>query len=67
MKASELREKTVDELNEELINVRQEQFNLRMQQATGQTPRPDQITLARKNVARILTIVKEKQLEGNKA
>ena len=67
MKASELREKTIDELNEELINIRQEQFNLRMQQASGQAPRPDQITLARKNVARILTIVKEKQLEGNKA
>ncbi|HBS26035.1 MAG TPA: 50S ribosomal protein L29 [Gammaproteobacteria bacterium] len=67
MKASELREKTIVELNEELISVRQEQFNLRMQQASGQTPRPDQITLARKNVARILTIVKEKQLEGNKA
>ncbi|HZW58909.1 MAG TPA: 50S ribosomal protein L29, partial [Woeseiaceae bacterium] len=36
MKASELRNKSVAELNEELVELRREQFNLRMQQATGQ-------------------------------
>ncbi len=67
MKASELREKTIEELNEELINLRQEQFNLRMQQGTGQNPRPDQISKARKNVARVMTIIREKQLQGKQA
>ena len=67
MNANELREKTINELNEELVNLRQEQFNLRMQQATGQSPRPDQITSARKGVARVMTIIREKQLEGKKS
>jgi len=42
MNASELKNKTQDELLEELVNLRREQFNLRMQQATGQMARPDQ-------------------------
>ena len=67
MNANELREKTINELNEELVNLRQEQFNLRMQQATGQSPRPDQITSVRKGVARVMTIIREKQLEGKKS
>ncbi|HGG60201.1 MAG TPA: 50S ribosomal protein L29 [Gammaproteobacteria bacterium] len=67
MKAAELRNKTIDELNEELVSLRQEQFNLRMQQGTGQTPRPDQIRKARKNVARVMTIIREKQLQGKES
>ncbi len=67
MKASELRKKTIDELNQELIGLRQEQFNLRMQQGAGQSPRPDQIRKARKNVARVMTIIREKQLKGNES
>ena len=39
MNASELKNKTKDELFEELVNLRREQFNLRMQQATGQMAR----------------------------
>jgi len=42
MKASELRNKSVAELEEELLSLRKEQFNLRMQKATGQLSRPDQ-------------------------
>ena len=59
MKASALREKSVEELNEELLNLRKEQFNLRMQEATGQLARPDQFTKVRRNIARVKTVIRE--------
>ena len=59
MKASALREKSVEELNEELLKLRKEQFNLRMQEATGQLARPDQFSKVRRNIARVKTIQKE--------
>jgi large subunit ribosomal protein L29 len=43
MKAKELRDKTDAELGEELLKLRREQFNLRMQAATGQGAKPDQL------------------------
>ena len=61
MKASELRDKTQDELLEELVNLRKEQFNLRMQQATGQMARPDQYRKVRKNIARVKTVIREQK------
>ena len=60
MKASDLRTKTAVELNEELLNLRREQFNLRMQQATGQMARSDQFGKVRKDIARIKTVLNEK-------
>ena len=60
MKASELREKSADELNEELLNLRREQFNLRMQQATGQLARPHEYRRVRKDIARVKTVLNEK-------
>jgi large subunit ribosomal protein L29 len=57
MKASELRDKNRDELLEELVQLRKEQFNLRMQQATGQMARPDQYRKVRKNIARVKTVL----------
>ena len=60
MKASELRKKTAAELQEELLNLHREQFNLRMQRATGQMARPDQFGKVRRNIARIKTILNEK-------
>ena len=57
MKVSELREKTKEELLKELLDLRKEQFNLRMQQATGQMARPDQYRKVRKNIARVKTIL----------
>ncbi len=59
MKASELREKSVAELEEELLSLRKEQFNLRMQRATGQLARPDQFGKVRKNIARVKTVITE--------
>ncbi len=61
MKASELRDKSLAELEEILIELRQEQFNLRMQQGIGQLSRPSEMTQARKNVARVKTIMNEQK------
>ena len=61
MKATKLREQTEAELREELVTLRKEQFNLRMQEATGQLARPDQFSKVRRNVARVKTILNEKR------
>ena len=67
MKASELRNKTEAELREELISLRREQFNLRMQRGSGQTPRPHEFQRVRKDIARIKTILGEKAAAGEMA
>ena len=59
MKAADLRNKSVDELNEELIALRREQFNLRMQQATGEHPHNHEHGRVRKDIARVKTILNE--------
>ena len=64
MKASELREKSVTDLNEELLKLRKEQFSLRMQQATGQLARNDQFGKVRRNIARIKTVLTQKANEA---
>ena len=61
MKASELRQKTAEELSKELIELRREQFNLRIQQATGQLVRSDQYRNVRRNIARLKTVMREQQ------
>lgn len=61
MKTSELRQKSAAELSEELIALRREQFNLRIQQATGQLVRSDQYRNVRKNIARVKTIMREQK------
>jgi len=59
MKASELRAKSAAELRDELLKLRREQFNLRMQRATGQMARPDQFGKVRKDIARVKTVLQE--------
>ena len=59
MKASELRKKSADELKGELVSLRREQFALRLQRATGQSPKPDQFGKVRKNVARVKTLQRQ--------
>ena len=59
MKLNDLRKKSENELAEELLGLRKEQFNLRMQRATGQLSRPDQFSKVRKNIARIKTLLGE--------
>lgn len=61
MKASELRQKAVEELEKELLALRREQFSLRMQRgSTGQASKPHLFERARRDVARIKTILAEK-------
>jgi large subunit ribosomal protein L29 len=64
MKANELRRKSLKELNEELIDLLREQFNLRMQKGTGQLARPDQFRKVRRNIARVYTVLNEKTRAG---
>lgn len=61
MKASELREKGTQELERELLERRKEQFNLRMQNASGQLARNDQFSKVRRDVARIKTVLNERK------
>lgn len=60
MNTTELKEKNVEELNAELLNLLREQFNLRMQHSTGQLEKTDQLRKVRRNIARVKTILTEK-------
>jgi len=60
MKASELTAKSVDELNAELLGLLREQFNLRMQHATGQLTQTHGLKIVRRNIARVKTIITSK-------
>jgi large subunit ribosomal protein L29 len=61
MKASELREQTVDELCDREKEVAEKLFALRLQKVTGQLESPAKIRQARHDLARILTVLREKQ------
>ena len=60
MNASELRDKTPDQLREELESLKKEAFNLRFQAATGQLENTAQMKSVRRNAARVKTILNEK-------
>ncbi len=60
MDAKELREKTPDQLREELANLKKEAFNLRFQQATNQLENTARMRVVRRNAARVKTILNEK-------
>lgn len=61
MSAKELRQKSPADLQKELIDLRREQFNLRMASATGQAAKPDQFTKVRRNIARVKTVMAEQR------
>ncbi len=67
MKATELRTKTVEQLNETLLELRKEQFNLRMQKGTGQLARPSLVHQVRRDIARVKTIINEKRAVGSES
>lgn len=64
MEAKELRGKSAGELQDELLKLRKEQFALRMQRATGQSPKPDQFGKVRRNIARLKTVQRETSKPG---
>jgi large subunit ribosomal protein L29 len=61
MKASEIREKSVEEMTQELEALHKEQFNLRMQNTTGQLTRNSELKRVRRDIARIKTVLTEKK------
>jgi large subunit ribosomal protein L29 len=61
MKPAALRELTVDELTQKEQDLRRELFNLRFRLATGEVENPMRIRVVRKDIARVLTVMKEKQ------
>ena len=60
MKANELREKTPDQLREELAALKKESFSLRFQQATGQLENTSRMRTAKRDAARVMTVLNEK-------
>jgi large subunit ribosomal protein L29 len=60
MKANELKDKSVEELNNDLKGLLREQFNLRMQKGTGQLSQPHRVKQVRRDVARVKTILNQK-------
>ena len=60
MNTVELREKSVDELNQELLDLLKEQFNLRMQKSSGQLAQTHLLGQVRRDIARIKTVLNEK-------
>jgi len=67
MKATDLRVKSADELNEELVALRREQFNLRMQHATGELTHNHEHGRVRKDIARVKTVLSElKRASGDR-
>jgi len=66
MKAADIRSMTPDQLDEQLANLKREQFNLRFQKATGQLEKTARVREIRRDIARIRTILAEKSV-GSKA
>jgi large subunit ribosomal protein L29 len=60
MKTADLREKSVEELNQELLNQLEAQFKLRMQKSTGQLTQTHLMKQTRRDIARIKTVLTEK-------
>lgn len=67
MKPKDLRDLTQDQLTDELVKLKREQFNLRFQAASGQLENTARVRKVRRDVARIKTILREKQAAGSGA
>ena len=63
MKLSELRNKSKEELESELLNLKKEAFNLRFQVSSGQLENSSRIRYVRRNIARMKTLIVEKSLK----
>lgn len=66
MKPSEIREKSAVELNEELVDLKEELFKLRFQHATNQLDNPLKLKSVKRDIARVRTILRERELKGIK-
>jgi large subunit ribosomal protein L29 len=64
---SDIRTMTADQLNDELAKLKKEQFNLRFQRATGQLENTGRIGQVRKDIARVMTVSRQKTAQAGKA
>ncbi|KCZ87105.1 50S ribosomal protein L29 [Hyphomonas johnsonii] len=64
MKTSDVRNKSADQLKDELVKLKKEQFNLRFQAATGQLEKTARAKEVRRDIARVKTILREQALAG---
>lgn len=64
MKIADIRSKTVDQLSDELATLRKEQFNLRFQRASGQLENVARIRIVRRDIAKIMTVLAERQRQS---
>ena len=64
MKTNDIRKLSTEEINKKIAESKEELFNLRMKQATGSLENPSRIKELRKNVARLKTILREREIEG---
>jgi large subunit ribosomal protein L29 len=64
MKAADVRSMTLDQLDDEVVKLKKEQFNLRFQRATGQLEKTHRVDEVRKDIARIKTVLRTKQAQA---
>jgi large subunit ribosomal protein L29 len=64
MKIGDVRSMTVDQLDDEVLKLKKEQFNLRFQRATGQLENTSRVRTIRKDIARMKTVARQKQAQA---
>jgi large subunit ribosomal protein L29 len=67
MKAEEIRTMTADQLQEKLVDLKKEQFNLRFQRASGQLENTSRVRTVRRDIARLLTVARARRAGGAKS
>ena len=64
MKATDIRAMTIDQIDDEVLKLKKEQFNLRFQRATGQLENSSRVRVVRRDIARIKTIAHQKRAQA---
>ena len=63
MNVQEIRDKTIDELNKQLLDLKDELFHLRFQHAINQLDNPMRLTVVKKDIARVKTVLTQKEMQ----
>ena len=64
MRINEIRDMSVEELQAKLLDLKKELFNLRFQHATNQLDNPQRIALTKKDIAKVNTVIREREIAG---
>ncbi|MCB1513570.1 MAG: 50S ribosomal protein L29 [Hyphomicrobiaceae bacterium] len=67
MKAAEFRDMSLDQLDDQLLKLKKEQFNLRFQKASGQLENTSRVREVRRDIARVMTVARQKRAAGAKS